>query len=249
MKFLSSILGTVLEYIYKVVSSIGTEPKSISYFAITIIVMTVIYKLAMLPVTLSNVKMQKATAKLQPEMKKLEKKYKHDPQLHQQKVMELQKEMGVNPLSSCLPLIVQMVIIMALLQVMRDPITYMGVSKNIAANFFWIPDLAKPDPTKLVLPLLLSGTQILMSLLMQQKSEKKEDGAPDPMKSMNFTMTYAMPIMFFFMFRNYQAGLALYWTVGNIIELVIRLILKGATKEEEVVEEVSKKKSKKKKGA
>lgn len=242
MSFLSSILGKILEYIYKFVSSVGTEPESISYFAITIIVMTVIYKLAMLPITLSNIKMQKATAKLQPEMKKLEKKYKHDPQLYQKKVMELQKDMGVNPLSSCLPLIVQMIIIMALLAVMRDPIKYMGVSKDIATNFFWIPDLAKPDPTKLVLPLLLSGTQILMSLSMQQK---KEDGAPDQMKSMNFMMTWAMPIMFFFMFKNYDAGLALYWTVGNVIELIIRIIIKQTTKEDKVVEKVSDKKGNK----
>lgn len=241
MDFLSKILGLILKFIYETVSQIGSEPKQISYFAITIIIMTLIYKLALLPVTLSNIKMQKVNAKLQPEMKKLEKKYKHDPQLYQQKVMELQKEMGFSPFASCLPMIVQLVIVWALLAVMRKPMEYMGV-EGIRTNFFWIKDLMGPDPTKLVLPLMLSGSQILMSLLMQPKKKKNNDGSQDPTQSMNFAMTWVMPIMFFFMFRNYQAALALYWTVGNIVELVIRLFLNNSKKEDELAEEQIEKK-------
>ena len=87
MSLLSSIIGKILEIIYNIVSSIGTEPEHVSYFALSLIILTLIYKLATLPVTLSNIKMQKMNAIMQPEMKKLEKKYKHDPQLYQQKVI------------------------------------------------------------------------------------------------------------------------------------------------------------------
>ncbi|HHX66540.1 MAG: YidC/Oxa1 family membrane protein insertase [Miniphocaeibacter sp.] len=240
-KFLSSIIGKILEFIYHTVSNIGVEPKSISYFAISLLILTLIYKLAMLPVTLSNAKMTKINAELQPAMKKLEKKYKHDPQLYQQKVMELQKEMGFSPFASCLPMIVQLIIIWALFPVMREPMKYTGLSETIATNFFWIPDLTAADPT-IILPLLMAGSQMLYSILLTPSTKKSEDGQQDPMQSMNFMMKYGMPIMFFFFARSYQAGLALYWTAGNVIEIAIRLVLKLVNKEEEVVEEVPKKK-------
>ncbi|WP_100065412.1 YidC/Oxa1 family membrane protein insertase [Miniphocaeibacter massiliensis] len=241
MNFLSPFIGKVLEYIYTFISKIGTEPKNISYFAISILVLTLIYKLLMLPVTLSNAKMQKVNAKLQPEMEKLKKKYKHDPQLYQQKVMELQREMGFNPLASCLPLIIQMLIIISLFPVMKDPMKYMDISKDIARNFFWIKDIAGKDPTVYTLPIILAVTQFLYTKVTMAKPQKK-DGEKDPMQSMNFTMQYAMPIMMFFFAKTYQAGLALYWTFGNIVEMSIRLILDKSKREEEIAEKQIKKK-------
>ena len=241
MSILSSIIGKILEIIYNVVSSIGTEPTHVSYFALSLIILTLIYKLATLPVTLSNIKMQKMNAIMQPEMKKLEKKYKHDPQLYQQKVMELQKEMGFSPFASCLPMVIQLVIVYALFAVMRDPMKYLGIKENIATNFFWIPSLLDTDPT-IVLPILLAGTQFLFSFVATPKTNKDANAPNDPMQSMNFTMKYVMPIMFFFFARNYKAGLALYWTVGNIIEVIIRLILNNSKREELLAEEAIEKK-------
>lgn len=232
-----NFLGKVLALIYDVVSKIGHEPKMISYFAITILAMTLLLKIVMLPVTLANIKTQKIQAKMQPEMKKLEKKFKHDPKLYQQKVAELQKEMGFSVLTSCLPTLIQIFIVFALFRVMRNPMDYMGVAKTVGRNFFWIKDITIPDPTKLIMPIFLAVTQFLYSFLMMPKTDKSDDSGSTA-KSMNFTMTYAMPIMFFFFARNYSAALAIYWAFGNIIEIIVRLIIKFNDEKKAKKEEV-----------
>ncbi|WP_300409297.1 YidC/Oxa1 family membrane protein insertase [Lagierella sp.] len=231
-KLLSSIIGKILEVIYLTISKIGSEPESISYFAMSILILTLIYKLAMLPVTLSNIKMQKLNAKFQPELKKLEAKYKHDPQLYQQKVMEFQREMGYNPLASCLPMLIQLLIIWALFPVMREPLKYLELSKDINLNFFWIKDITVKNSGDLILPTLLALTQFLFTKMNMPKTTPGEEN--NPMQGMNFTMQYAMPIMFFFFARSYQPALSIYWIFGNIIEMIFRFFI-GKSQEEEVV--------------
>lgn len=240
-KLLSSIIGKILEVIYLTVSKIGTEPNSISYFAISILILTLIYKLAMLPVTISNIKMQKLNAKFQPELKKLEAKYKHDPQLYQQKVMEFQREMGYNPLASCLPMLIQILIIWALFPVMREPLKYLELSNDINLNFFWIKDITVANSGDLILPIALALTQFLFTKMMTPEMPKDENS---PMQGMNFAMQYAMPIMFFFFARNYQPALSIYWITGNIIEMIFRFFI-NRNKEEEVVSTKEIKKGKK----
>ena len=230
-KLLSSIIGKILEVIYLTVSKIGNEPKNISYFAISILILTLIYKLAMLPVTISNIKMQKLNAKFQPELKKLEAKYKHDPQLYQQKVMEFQREMGYNPLASCLPMLIQILIIWALFPVMREPLKYLELSKDINLNFFWIKDITVANSKDLILPIALALTQFLFTKMMTPEMPKDEN---NPMQGMNFAMQYAMPIMFFFFARNYQPALSIYWITGNIIEMIFRFFINRNEKEEVV---------------
>ena len=240
-KLLSSIIGKILEVIYLTVSKIGNEPKSISYFAISILILTLIYKLAMLPVTISNIKMQKLNAKFQPELKKLEAKYKHDPQLYQQKVMEFQREMGYNPLASCLPMLIQILIIWALFPVMREPLKYLELSNDINLNFFWIKDITVANSGDFILPIALALTQFLFTKMMTPEMPKDEN---NPMQGMNFAMQYAMPIMFFFFARNYQPALSIYWITGNIIEMIFRFFI-NRKKEEEVVSTEEIKKGKK----
>ncbi len=228
-KLLSSIIGKILEVIYLTVSKIGNEPKNISYFAISILILTLIYKLVMLPVTISNIKMQKLNAKFQPELKKLEAKYKHDPQLYQQKVMEFQREMGYNPLASCLPMLIQILIIWALFPVMREPLKYLELSKDINLNFFWIKDITVANSGDLILPIALALTQFLFTKMMTPKMPQDEN---NPMQGMNFAMQYAMPIMFFFFARNYQPALSIYWITGNIIEMIFRFFINRKGDEE-----------------
>ena len=244
-KLLSSIIAKILEIIYLTVSKIGTEPKSISYFAISILILTLIYKLVMMPVTISNIKMQKLNAKFQPELKKLEAKYKHDPQLYQQKVMEFQREMGYNPLASCLPMLIQVLIIWALFPVMREPLKYLELSKDINLNFFWIKDITVANSKDLILPILLALTQFLFTKMMTPKMPQ-DDNNNNPMQGMNFAMQYAMPIMFFFFARNYQPALSIYWITGNIIEMIFRFFIMKNDDEEVVLNNKDSKKGNKK---
>lgn len=226
MQFISNIFGTAMRLIYQTVSQMMAEPKSISYFAISILIMTILYKLITLPITINNIRTQEINAKIQPEMQKIQKKYKNNPEIQQKKIMELQKEHGYNPLMGCLPMLLQFVLVLALFQVMRDPIQYIFPqgAVEIAKNFLWIPDLSLPDPIIFGLPLINGVSQFLMVSIMTPKQPQGEGS--EMMQSMNTSMKYVMPVMIFFMTRSFAAGLALYWAFGNTLEIIFRLIMK-----------------------
>lgn len=212
------------------------EPKNISLFALSILILTLLYKLVTIPVTINSIKTQRINLKMQPKMKEIQKKYKNDPQKQQIEMQKLQQEHGFSPFSSCLPLLIQMFLILALFRVMREPGQYMGI-ENIAKNFFWISDLTKRDPYLWGLPLILGITQYLSFevMNMQTPNTKDKKAEDDPAQAMNNSMKYVMPLMMFFFARSYQAGLALYWGFSNIIEIIIRFVLNRIyAKEDEV---------------
>lgn len=237
MQIISDFFGSVMRFIYQTVSQMFPEPKYISYFAISILVMTVLYKLITLPITINTIKTQEINAKIQPEMQKIQKKYKNNPEIQQQKIMELQREHGYNPLMGCLPMILQLILVYALFSVMRTPEAYMfgqGVDINtIARNFFWIPNLSEPDPYIFGLPLINGLTQFLMFRIMQPSQAGEGN---EMMQSMNTSMKYVMPVMIFVMTRSFAAGLALYWAFGNVIEIIFRLIIKKIDRNKSVEE-------------
>lgn len=247
MQAISNVIGAILRFIYETIQQMGAEPKNISYFAISIIVLTVIYKLATLPVTFSNIKMQKVNAKMAPEMKKIQETYKNDPQNQQRKMAELQKEHGFNPLSSCLPMIIQMVVVFALFRVMREPATYMfdnaEMIGSISKNFLWINDLTLPDKLLWGLPLINGISQFFLFSIMQPSQGDAAGG--DMAQSMNASMKYVMPLFIAWTSTTLSAGLALYWAIGNIIEILIRLIIKALDKDEKPSKKTNDKKAKK----
>lgn len=114
--FLGKILGSLLKFVYDMVSTIGTEPASFSYYAMAIIITTIIFKLLLLPVSLHQTKSSKKMAEIQPLLKQIQTKYKNDPQTMQLKMQELYKQHNYNPASGCLILLVQLPIIFAFLQ-------------------------------------------------------------------------------------------------------------------------------------
>ena len=138
---------------------------------------------------------------LQPKLAQLKERYKKEPARLNQETMKLYKQAGVNPLGGCLPLIFQMPIFYALFVVFRSTIELRG-----AKFAFWLSDLSQKDPYY-VLPIIMAGT-----MFWQQKITIK-----DPKQAM---LVYFMPILFFFFFYNFPAGLTLYWTVFNILSLV-----------------------------
>lgn len=229
MEFIRQLFGTLMAYIYNGISALGPEPKSISYFALTILIFTALFKILTFPITLKSMKMNEVNQKMQPEIEKLKKKYGHDPQTLNRKMMELQKEMGFNPLAGCLPMLVPIILIWALFGVMREPHLYMfhnGGFDTIARNFFWIKDLSLPDPLWYGLPLINGLTQFVlanMSMVQPDTTQKDNPGA-----GMNMMLKYFMPVMIFWFARTYISGLALYWAFSNIVEIIMRLIVKVA---------------------
>lgn len=222
MSLLNKLLGELFVFIYNTVSSLNLGTASISEYAITLIVMGLIYKVITIPFTISSAKKAQKQRALQPEMDKLRKKYGYDQQIYQKKLMEFQKEHKVmqGMGTGCVTFILQLIIIVALYNVVRDPKQYLEGFENINRAFLWVPDLSLADPTGYLLPLINSLSQLAYQFLLNRSMGANEGPQAGMMNAM-----YVMPIVFFFVFRTLPAGLILYWSIGNIVEILVRGIV------------------------
>ena len=156
---IEEILAFVLQILYNLTSLTGFG----SYGA-AIILLTIVVKMCLYPLTVKQIKSMKAMQELSPKMKKLQEKYKDNPQVMQQKVGALYKEAGVNPLAGCLPLLIQMPILMGMYYALYN-FTYPTPE---SAAFLWLPNMSDPDPYY-ILPVLSALTTFL-----QQKQTTTE---------------------------------------------------------------------------
>lgn len=232
--FLGNLFGGLLKLIFDLVSSIGVEPKNFSFYAIAIIITTIIFKLILLPISLHQSKSTEKMNEIQPKMKEIQNKYKNDPQTQQTKMMELYKEYNYNPMSGCLITLIQFPIIIAFFNVLRDPVAYVfkdpKIYETISKNFLWITNLEQPDPYMWGLPLLAAITTYIQSMLMTANVQVDPQAA-----TTQKTMNIFLPLMIFWAAKSFPAGLALYWVVGNIFQIVQQLITNrslGKIKEE-----------------
>jgi len=171
-------------------------------YGLDIIIMAILLKILFTPLTHKSQQSMKEMQKLQPEIKKLQQKYKDDKQALNRETMELYKRRKMNPLGGCLPLVLQMPVFFALYQ------AFLGAIELRHAPFIlWIRDLSDKDPTYIT-PLLMGATMFLQ----QKMSAVSAD--PAQMKMMSL-----MPIFFTFIFLNFPSGLVLYWLVTNILAI------------------------------
>jgi YidC/Oxa1 family membrane protein insertase len=181
-------------------------------YGIAIILLTVVSKVLFYPLTVKSMRSMKAMQALQPQINALRNKYKNDPQRLQAETMALYREHGVNPLGGCLPMIAQVPIFYALYLALSVSVDLQNATflcfGSIAGVSLWICDLASHDPTY-VLPILMGIT-----MFFQQKMTPTS-GDPRQAKMMLF-----MPFVFTFMFLNLPAGLVLYWTVSNVLQIL-----------------------------
>ncbi len=179
-----------------------------SNYGIVIVVFALIIKAIFHPLTKKQVLSMRKMQQMAPKMEKLKERFKSDPTRMNQEMMKMYKEAGINPLSGCLPLLPQMPIFYALFQVFQTSIELRG------ADFMgWITDLSQKDPYY-ILPIIMT-----VSMFVQQKLS-----ATDPKQKM---LLYLMPLIFGFMFRNFPAGLTLYWTMFNIFSIIEQVWLIG----------------------
>jgi YidC/Oxa1 family membrane protein insertase len=183
-------------------------------FGLSIIAVTLLIRLVILPLMIKQTKSSKAMQALQPEMAKLKEKYSSKDQKTQQKLqqetMALFQKHGVNPLAGCFPLIVQMPILIGF---------YHAISRTreIAEhNFLWF-DLGSPDPYY-ILPLVAGVTTFIQQKMMMAGQEA------NPQMAM---MLWLMPIMIIVFAINFPAALSLYWVVGNLFMIVQTYFIKG----------------------
>lgn len=184
-------------------------------YGLSILVVTVIIRLIILPLTLKQYRSSKRMQELQPEMKKIKEKYKDDAKKQQEETMKLFQSNGVNPLAGCLPLIVQMPILIAL---------YNAIMRNHHINehsFLWM-QLGTKDPYY-ILPLCAALTTYL-----QQKMMKTQ------MNPQMQSLMFIFPVMIFVMAMNFASALPLYWIYSNIFTIVQSYFIYGGSSQNKV---------------
>jgi len=219
-------------------------------FGLSIIVMTVIIRLVLFPLTLAQLRSMKATQAIQPQVQELNKKYEKDPRAKQEALMALYKETGVNPMAGCLPLLVQLPVLYGLFYalngVLRNPTLHNAMHTGIndliypfLPHFQQLPDtslrwftflnpawhisLGQPDPTH-ILP-ILAGIATFVQLRMSQP--RSTAGSKDMMSQQQQMMQFIMPIFTGFIAWGFAAGLALYWTTTSVFSIVQQFFVTG----------------------
>lgn len=239
--WLETILKWIMEVINKVVHNWG----------VSIIIMTILIKLAMFPMTrnqsMSTLKMQE----IQPKVQAVQTKYKDNPQRMQQEMAKVYQEVGYNPMSGCLPMLVQFLILWSMYNLFNNYFEFRG------SSFIphWIEDLSSGDSLYVfkfnipffgnhlrILPFIYLASQLLFGKITNMGGTA---GAAGPSQAQMKMMMYGMPILFFVLFYNAPSGLLLYWTVSNIFQMVQQVIINKAMKSKKA--EIASKKNKKSK--
>jgi YidC/Oxa1 family membrane protein insertase len=204
-------------------------------FGIAIIAITILLKAVLIPISKKQIESQKKLQELQPKIKEIQEKYKNDKEKQTRETMEFYKKNKANPFSGCLPLIVQLVFLIAIYRVfinisdaglIVDPKLLYSFIPNPGQinNFFLgIVDLSKPSIPIAVLAALSQYFQTKMMMGKTKSEEKKKEStssSPDFAQIMNKQMLYLGPFLTLFIGIKFPAGLAIYWLVSTVFTLL-----------------------------
>jgi len=204
----------------------------IGNFGIAIMLLTVVIKLFFFPLANKSYRSMAKMRKLQPEMVKLRERFKDDKQRLNQEMMTLYRKEGANPMSGCLPIVVQIPVFFALYKVM-----FVTIEMRHAPFFGWIQDLSAPDPTSLLngfgllpwmvphlgpLEVINIGVWPLVMGLTMFLQQRLNPQPPDPIQAKIFLF---MPIIFTFLLARFPAGLVVYWTWNNSLSILQQYVI------------------------
>ena len=223
---------------YPIVWVLNICHKIIPNYGIAIILLTILVRVLFWPLTHKSTVGMKKMQEIQPLMKEVQTKFKDNPQRMQQEIFALYREHKVNPLSSCLPMLVQIPVFIALFNVLRAAVELRY------ASFLWISDLSQPEHLFASWFPWFGGLNILpilMALTMGLQSALTPSTGDDRQKKM---MVIFMPVMMLVMFYNFASALSLYWTLSQLISILQMWLIKrnsaksGAAAMPEVIEPV-----------
>ena len=200
LEVLAAPLLDLLRWIYKYVGNYG----------VAIIILTIIVRLVLFPLTLKGMKSMKRMQQLAPRMKKLQEKYKNNKEKLNQEMMAMYRKNKVNPLGGCLPMLLQLPVFFALYSSLSS-----AVELRHAPFLFWINDLSQPDGLGIT-PLLMG-----VSMFFQQKLTP-QSAMMDPTQAKIMQM---LPIIFTFFTFTFPAGLTIYWLTSNCLSILQQLVL------------------------
>ncbi len=202
---LTEFVSTCLEEIFDVTKSIGFPS-----YAIAIIVIAIVIRLILMPLNINQMKSTAAMQQIQPMLKEIRDRYADKPEIMNQKTMQLYADYDVKPLAGCLPLLIQLPIMIGLYNGLRafvptEPEYY---------KFLWISDLSQPDGTYIMVVLVALST-FLQSYIITGK----------PTEAMQKYMVYGMPLMMGWMAIQFPSFLCVYWLAVTIVGILQQLII------------------------
>ncbi|MGC9356766.1 MAG: YidC/Oxa1 family membrane protein insertase [Anaerolineae bacterium] len=205
---------------------------------LSVALLTLLVRLALTPLTLNQQKSLRKQQDLQPRLKEIQEKYKNDKERLAEEQMKLYRELGVNPLGGCLPLLIQLPLMFGLYQAIiralaatplglldlpshlyrwLPPFLNVSTLAPLQSQFLWL-DLALPDPY-FVLPILVVVTSWLQQKLLTAASPSS--GSSDPQaQAMSQSMQVTMPLFMGFISMNYAAGLSVYFVISNLVGIL-----------------------------
>tara|TARA_B100000989_G_scaffold165913_1_gene124061 strand:+ start:161 stop:1831 length:1671 start_codon:yes stop_codon:yes gene_type:complete len=218
-------LSSVSWLVYSVMISLfGLIPN----YGVVVVLFAILIKLVTYPLMAKQLRSSKKMQEISPIMNKIKTKYKNNPTLQQQKMAALFQEHKINPLAGCLPLLIQMPILMSVFMVFRNTIEFRGES-----FFLWINDLSAADTLLYlgeipinVLPFLMSAS---MYYTMKLSSANQPAGGDPAQEATQQMMKYMFPGMMFFLFYSFPSGLNLYYLCFNIMQIIQQKIINNET--------------------
>ena len=215
--FITKPLFYIIDYLFRLVGNFG----------IAILVVTVMVKLVFFPLANKSYVSMSRMKKIQPQVQALKERFPDDKVKQQQAQMELFKKEKINPLSGCLPIVIQIPVFFALYKVL-----FVTIEMRHAPFFGWIQDLAAPDPTSVfnlfgLIPwdpphMLMIGVWPLIMGVTMFVQMKLNPAPPDPTQQMIFTW---MPVLFTFMLASFPAGLVIYWAWNNSLSILQQYVI------------------------
>lgn len=236
MDFLIKPLTSFFDIISQAMISI-TGSNNIGFaYVLAILIFTAIIKLILLPLTVSQTKSTVKMAEMQPKLKALQDKYKSNPELLNQKTMELYKETGANPMAGCLPLLIQFPILIAMYQMLYK---YPGFNKVPFFNLIpWKELTNRGESTTMVslvllvaLPLISAATTYIQG---KMTAPKGDDPSAKQQKQMNLFMTLFIVYMGF----TFRSSLVIYWIIQNVLQILTQYFVINKIKKDEEAKHV-----------
>jgi len=201
---LGSLLNPIIEFLIQIL--VFFHDNVYPNYGVDIILLTIVVRIAMSPLTFTQIRAQSQIQKIQPQINKIREKYKGDKEKMNQEITSIYRENKINPLSGCLPLLLQLPVIFAL---------YMMIQKYEPINvesFLWLNELGKPDPYYILVILFVVTSFITQQMTITEPSQK--------------FINYIMPIAMGILFIRFPAALFIYFDTSNIWQLGERLIIK-----------------------
>lgn len=208
---MGSIINPIIEFLIKIL--VFFHDNVYPNYGVNIILLTIVVRIAMSPLTFTQIRAQSQIQKIQPQINKIREKYKNDREKMNQEIMSIYRENKINPLSGCLPLLLQLPVIFAL---------YMMIQKYAPINvesFLWLNELGKPDPYYILVILFVVTSFITQQMTITEPSQK--------------FINYIMPIAMGILFIRFPAALFIYFDTSNIWQLGERFIIKRFFKQRE----------------